>query len=73
MTELNGAQVLVVGATGGLGSAIARQLVRAGATLTISGRSRDALQALADECCEGRLVSLFEGGYKEKPLRACAR
>jgi cyclic-di-GMP-binding biofilm dispersal mediator protein len=49
VTELNGAQVLVVGATGGLGSAIARQLVRAGATLTISGRRGDTLQALADE------------------------
>ena len=28
---------------------------------------------LANECCEGRLVSLFEGGYKQKPLQQCAR
>jgi short-subunit dehydrogenase len=49
MTDLTDAHVLVVGATGGLGSAIARQLVRAGATLTISGRRVDVLQELADE------------------------
>ncbi len=49
VTELKNAHVLVVGATGGLGSAIARQLVRAGASLTISGRRVDALQALSDE------------------------
>ena len=29
--------------------------------------------ALAAECCGSRLVSLFEGGYKPKPLSACAR
>ena len=28
---------------------------------------------LAAECSQGRLVSLFEGGYKQKPLAACAR
>ena len=31
------------------------------------------IRSLAAECCEGRLVSIFEGGYKQKPLSACAR
>ena len=31
------------------------------------------LVSLAAELCEGRLVSIFEGGYKQKPLSACAR
>ena len=49
MTDLSGAHVLVVGATGGLGSAIARRLADAGALLTLSGRRPDALDALASD------------------------
>ena len=42
----------MVGATGGLGSAIARLLADAGARLTLSGRRADALDALARELGE---------------------
>ncbi|MHA7189145.1 SDR family NAD(P)-dependent oxidoreductase [Arthrobacter sp. MDT2-16] len=49
MTELSGAHVLVVGATGVLGAELSRQLVAQGAQLTLSGRSDDRLAALADE------------------------
>lgn len=49
MTDLQGAHVLVVGATGGLGSAIARHLAAAGCRLTLSGRRVDVLDALAGE------------------------
>jgi len=49
MTNLSGKHYLVVGATGGLGSAIARQLASAGVRLTLSGRDADRLSALAEE------------------------
>ncbi|CAN7576823.1 SDR family NAD(P)-dependent oxidoreductase [Terrabacter sp. LjRoot27] len=49
MTDLASAHVLVLGATGGLGSAIARRLVSSGARVTLSGRDASRLQALADE------------------------
>ncbi|MDG2027657.1 MAG: SDR family NAD(P)-dependent oxidoreductase [Acidimicrobiales bacterium] len=43
---LRGSSVLVVGATGGLGSAIARDLAQRGATLTLVSRRQDRLAAL---------------------------
>ncbi|GAA2746931.1 3-oxoacyl-[acyl-carrier-protein] reductase [Terrabacter aerolatus] len=49
MTDLAAAHVLVLGATGGLGSAIARRLVASGARVALSGRDEARLQALADE------------------------
>lgn len=44
--RLDGLSVLIAGATGGLGSAIARDLARRGATLTLVARSQDRLNAL---------------------------
>jgi short-subunit dehydrogenase len=49
MSELTDSHVLVVGATGGLGAAVARRLAESGARLTLSGRSTDRLAALAAE------------------------
>lgn len=46
MFELRGSTILVVGATGGLGREIARQLSDAGATLVLSARDPAALAAL---------------------------
>lgn len=46
MTELTGASFLVVGANGGLGSLIARDLHSRGASLTLAGRNAAALQGL---------------------------
>jgi NAD(P)-dependent dehydrogenase (short-subunit alcohol dehydrogenase family) len=40
---------LIVGATGGIGSALARQLAAQGARLTLAARNTDALHALASE------------------------
>jgi len=47
--ELAGKTVLLTGATGGLGRAIAKTLAARGAKLTLSGRKAEALEALAAE------------------------
>jgi short-subunit dehydrogenase len=47
--NLAGRSVLLTGATGGLGGAIARALVAKGATLVLTGRRADALAAIAAE------------------------
>jgi L-xylulose reductase len=47
MTDFNGRPVLVTGASGGIGGATVRHLVRAGADVIAGGRSGDALDALA--------------------------
>jgi short-subunit dehydrogenase len=45
--ELSGRKALLTGATGGLGRAIAKALAERGAALALSGRSPEALEALA--------------------------
>jgi len=47
--QLRGARVLLTGATGGIGHALARALHRAGADLVITGRRVDVLEPLARE------------------------
>ncbi|PZR91000.1 MAG: short-chain dehydrogenase [Candidatus Nephthysia bennettiae] len=49
MTDFNGRTILVTGASGGIGSAIVRQLVAAGADVIVSSRSEETLSALAAE------------------------
>jgi len=46
MTEIAGKSILIVGATGGLGSTLARELAVLGAKLTLAGRSAERLQML---------------------------
>ncbi len=46
MTDLHGARVLVVGASGGLGAPIARALAAAGATVILHGRNQERLSAV---------------------------
>lgn len=48
MTDLSGKAYLVVGASGALGSRIARLLADRGAGLTVTGRDADALAAIGD-------------------------
>ncbi len=52
MFDLTGKNALVTGATGGIGGAIARGLHARGATVAISGRQVDKLEALAAELKE---------------------
>jgi len=51
--RLDGKAALVTGASGGLGTAIARTLHAQGARVVLSGTRRDALDALAAELGEG--------------------
>jgi acetoin utilization deacetylase AcuC-like enzyme len=37
------------------------------------GRLTALIASLADECCDGRIVALTEGGYDLKALAACLR
>lgn len=53
MTEISESTVLLTGATGGLGPAIARALASENARLVLSGRRDDALRALAAELSTG--------------------
>lgn len=52
MFDLTGKTALVTGATGGIGAEIARVLHKAGASVAISGRKVEALDALAKELGE---------------------
>jgi short-subunit dehydrogenase len=47
--NISGSNVLITGASGGIGGAIARQLARRGASLILVSRDDDKLQALATE------------------------
>jgi short-subunit dehydrogenase len=49
MVRLGDSRVLLTGATGGIGHAIARTLHAAGAHVTLTGRRADALEALGSE------------------------
>jgi NADP-dependent 3-hydroxy acid dehydrogenase YdfG len=49
MADGTGGVVLVTGASGGIGQAIARELANRGYRLFLAARRRDALQALTDE------------------------
>ncbi|MBF0373208.1 MAG: 3-oxoacyl-[acyl-carrier-protein] reductase [Alphaproteobacteria bacterium] len=52
MFDLSGRKALVTGASGGIGGAIARALHGRGATVTLSGTRREALDGLAAELGE---------------------
>lgn len=52
MFDLSEKKALVTGATGGIGGAIARTLYDAGASVVLSGRNEDKLNALASELGE---------------------
>jgi short-subunit dehydrogenase len=47
--QLAGQVMLITGATGGIGTAIAREMARVGATLVLAGRDVEALKKLAAE------------------------
>ena len=50
---LDGCRVLVIGAAGGIGSALCREVVRGGGRVFVAGRRREPLETLAGELGEG--------------------
>lgn len=64
MFDLKGKNALVTGASGGLGSAIARVLHAQGARVVLSGTKQEALQTLQNELGEG---SFFVTGNLSDP------
>jgi 3-oxoacyl-[acyl-carrier protein] reductase len=66
MFELKGKTALVTGATGGIGGAIASALHAQGATVAISGRQVDKLEALAAELKERVHICPCDLGNKEQ-------
>ncbi len=65
MFDLTGKNVLITGASGGIGGEIARALHGAGATVALSGTRVEPLQALADELGERVHVLPCNLGDKE--------
>ncbi len=66
MFDLTGKTALVTGATGGIGGAIARQLHARGATVALSGRQADKLEALKAELKERAVVVPCDLASKEQ-------
>ena len=62
MEQIKGKQILLTGATGGIGLHTARLLKQSGARLFISGRDQEKLQAIAQE------LMLEEGSYAAADL-----
>ncbi len=60
MESLKGKNVLIIGATGGIGSKTARLLAGSGANLFLAARNKEKLQLLGDELklSEGKIFAL---------------
>lgn len=70
MTDLAGASIIVLGATGGLGREFAHQLSAAGARLTLTGRSMLALDDLGIDGAALIPADLTDAGEAEKVVAA---
>jgi short-subunit dehydrogenase len=67
--QLGGARVLVTGATGGIGDAIARALHARGAHVLLSGRRQEALDELAGRLGERTDVLVADLAERDAPTR----
>jgi len=69
MFDLTGKTALVTGASGGIGGAIARGLHAHGAKVVLSGRRREALDAVAGELGAAATVEVAELAEADAPER----
>ena len=67
--QLAGARVLVTGATGGIGGAIARALHDRGAHLLVSGRRQDVLEELAAQLGDRTEIVVADLSERDSPAR----
>ena len=58
MTDRTARHVLVTGAGSGIGAAIARRFARAGDRVTLAGRTREKLEAIAADCPHAAVVMM---------------
>jgi short-subunit dehydrogenase len=70
--QLRGSNVLLTGATGGIGHAIARALAQRGAGLILTGRRREPLEALAQELSARTIVCDLDDRAEVASLAAAA-
>lgn len=61
MFNLNGKTALITGASGGLGQSIAEALYKQGATVALTGRKKDVLDALAEKLGDKSRVHVIVG------------
>ncbi len=66
MFDLSGRVVLITGATGGIGGAIARKMKQAGATVVVSGRNTEKLNSEFDDGFTKVVADLSADGAPEK-------
>jgi short-subunit dehydrogenase len=70
--QISGSRVLLTGASGGLGAAIARELAARGASLTLTGRRIEVLEELAGELHALALAAdLSDGAEIDRLLAQC--
>lgn len=65
MSGFEGKRVWIIGASAGIGAALARAFAREGASLILSARDAEALHKLADACGGGDVVPLDLGKAEE--------
>ena len=71
---ITGLRGLVTGASGGIGAAIGRQLVRSGAQILLVARRREALAQVAHELADSPgQVDYLAGDITDPAVRAAAR
>lgn len=72
MNDFQGKTIWIIGASSGIGAALARELSARGARLILSARSQDKLEALNTELGGRHIVSSFDSGNTEAMLQAFA-
>lgn len=60
MASLSNHTFIIFGANGGIGSALAKRLNERGASLVLSGRNKEALDGVADECTSARVATVTD-------------